>query len=102
MLEVHNEEDLRKINDKFDLIGVNNRNLETFDTHLEKSFDLSNLIPDQFVKVSESGIKDPIHVEQLMDYGFEGFLVGEQFMHSSQPAQECSNFIKSIKPKTLV
>jgi indole-3-glycerol phosphate synthase len=58
---------------------------------------LAALIPNDFVKVSESGIDDPNVVVDLMGFGYEGFLIGEFFMKSHNPGKYCSEFIKAIK-----
>ncbi len=98
LLEVHNEEELQAfICPEVDLLGVNNRNLDTFQTSVETSRQLANSIPDDFVKVSESGINDPQVVSDLMDHGYEGFLIGEYFMQHGLPSSACSTFIKQIK-----
>ncbi|MEQ9008575.1 MAG: indole-3-glycerol phosphate synthase TrpC, partial [Ekhidna sp.] len=77
LLEVHNEEELnRSITNKVDLIGVNNRNLKTFETNVQTSLDLGKKIPSDFVKVSESGLADPEIIKELKKEGFEGFLMG--------------------------
>ncbi|RED97459.1 indole-3-glycerol phosphate synthase TrpC [Marinoscillum furvescens] len=98
LLEVHNEDELqRSINEHVDLLGVNNRNLQTFTTDINTSKELAEKIPSEFVKVSESGINDPEVVVELMKYGFEGFLIGEYFMHKGSPEKACREFVKSIK-----
>lgn len=98
LLEVHNEEELnRSLNENIDLLGVNNRNLQTFETSVEISRMLADKIPDEFVKVSESGLSDPAVVVDLMGYGFEGFLIGENFMKKGSPERACDDFIKQIK-----
>lgn len=98
LLEVHNEEELnRSLNENIDLLGVNNRNLQTFETTIDTSKGLVEKIPNEFVKVSESGISDPKIVVELMGYGYEGFLIGENFMKKGSPEKACSDFIKQIK-----
>lgn len=98
LLEVHNEEELnRSLNEHIDLLGVNNRNLQTFETTIETSKALVSKIPNDFVKVSESGISDPMVVVDLLDHGFEGFLIGESFMRKGSPEKACSDFIKQVK-----
>lgn len=98
LLEVHSEKELQDfICPDVDLLGVNNRNLDTFETTVETSKKLASLIPDDFVKVSESGINDPQVVVDLMDHGFEGFLIGEYFMQHGTPSDACGSFIKQIK-----
>ncbi len=97
LLEVHNQEELeRSITDKVDLIGVNNRNLKTFETNVQTSYDLADQIPSEFVKVSESGIADPETIKQLKQYGYEGFLIGETFMKSGRPEKAAKEFIRQL------
>ena len=99
LLEVHNEEELHKsLMPSLDMLGVNNRNLKTFDVNLETSKKLSTLIPEDFVKVSESGISSPLAIKALRPYGYEGFLIGEQFMKTNDPGESAATFIKQIKP----
>ena len=101
LLEVHNEEELnRSVVGEIDLIGVNNRDLQTFHTSIETSKSLSEKIPSEFVKVAESGISDPQVVADLMEFGFEGFLIGEHFMQYGEPQKACRNFIRSVKSLT--
>lgn len=98
LLEVHSEKELQDfICPEVDLLGVNNRNLDTFETNVETSRQLAKLIPDDFVKVSESGINDPSVVAELMDHGYEGFLIGEYFMQHGTPSAACGAFIKQIR-----
>lgn len=98
LLEVHSEKELQDfICPEVDLLGVNNRNLDTFETTVETSRNLASQIPDDFVKVSESGINDPQVVSDLMDHGFEGFLIGEYFMQHGTPSAACGSFIRQIR-----
>lgn len=102
LLEIHNQEELDKsLMPSLDLIGVNNRNLKTFEVDLANSFGLSEAIPDDFVKISESGIQDPKDVLELRKYGFEGFLIGENFMKTDNPGLSLKNFIAALHPNTL-
>jgi indole-3-glycerol phosphate synthase len=55
------------------------------------------LIPDQFVKISESGISDPAAISKLREAGFRGFLIGETFMKTEDPANACKEFIQQLK-----
>jgi len=97
LLEVHNSEELKKsLHDTVDMLGVNNRNLKTFEVSIEISKELSALIPDQFVKVSESGISSVAAINQLKPFGFEGFLIGEHFMKTEQPGESALNFIQQL------
>lgn len=98
LLEVHNEEELHKsIMPSLDMLGVNNRNLKTFDVSLETSKTLSLLIPDDFVKVSESGISNIEAIKELQPYGYQGFLIGENFMKTDNPGASATEFIKTLE-----
>ncbi|MFX0557286.1 indole-3-glycerol phosphate synthase TrpC [Maribacter sp. CXY002] len=98
LLEVHNEEELHKsIMPSLDMLGVNNRNLKTFEVSLETSKTLSHIIPDDFVKVSESGISSIEAIKDLKDYGFQGFLIGENFMKTDKPGKSATEFINNLK-----
>ena len=98
LYEVHTQEDLDKINDLDNkIIGINNRNLNTFEVDLENSIKLSNQIPNSSLKISESGISDPKIIMGLKEYGFQGFLIGETFMKSENPGEACLEFISQIR-----
>ena len=98
LMEVHNKEELdQHLNDSLDVVGVNNRDLKTFNVSVETSIALAQAIPDKFVKISESGINKPETVIQLMSHGFKGFLIGEYFMSHSRPGAACAEFIQKIK-----
>jgi len=97
LLEVHNADEIRHANDCVDMLGVNNRNLKTFEQSIQVSYDLANLIPDHFVKVSESGISKVETVKELRKVGYRGFLMGENFMKEADPAEALSLFIKTLK-----
>lgn len=96
LLEVRDEEELKSINEFVDAVGVNNRNLKDFTVNVSQSFKLSNLIPSDFVKVSESGIDSAQTIIDLKDAGYNGFLMGETFMKNSRPEIACANFIKEV------
>jgi indole-3-glycerol phosphate synthase len=97
ILEVHTEEELRKLCDEVSLVGVNNRDLKTFVTDLCRAEDLSLKIPKGFVKIAESGIKTPADVIRLRKAGYQGFLIGERFMSQPDPVQACTDFIQQIQ-----
>ncbi|MEX2594379.1 MAG: indole-3-glycerol phosphate synthase TrpC [Anditalea sp.] len=98
LMEVHDESELnRSLNEYLDLVGINNRSLKTFDVSLETSFDLIGKIPPQFVKISESGISVPETLVELKKAGFDGFLIGENFMKSSRPHQAAYNFMNEFR-----
>lgn len=98
LLEVHNEQELGHANDFVDMLGVNNRNLKTFEQSIQTSFDLAALIPDKYVKVSESGISKDETVKQLRAVGYKGFLMGENFMKEENPAATLVKFISCLQP----
>lgn len=94
LCESHNKEELLKsIVPTVDMLGINNRNLKTFDVSIQTSKDLVALIPDEFVKVSESGISSVAAIKELQPYGFEGFLIGENFMKTDNPGESAKEFI---------
>ena len=97
LLEVHNREELdRSICDDLDAIGVNNRNLNDFTVSVQHSLDLVSHIPDRFLKVSESGISDPGTIQQLKNAGFNGILIGENFMKADSPAKAIREFCDKL------
>ncbi|PHS02478.1 MAG: indole-3-glycerol phosphate synthase [Leeuwenhoekiella sp.] len=98
LLEVHNLEELQKsIMPSVDMLGVNNRNLKTFEVSLDISKNLSAEIPDEFVKVSESGISTIEAIKELRPFGYQGFLIGENFMKTDNPGRSAEAFIKELK-----
>lgn len=87
LVEVHDAEEVSKAVDSgAEVIGVNNRNLDTFEVSLDTSLRLSYLLPSQAVRVSESGIYTRADIEVLRGAGFNAFLVGESLMRSRNPA----------------
>jgi len=96
LFEIHNEEELQKLSPHVNVVGVNNRNLATFKVSIENSKSLSDKIPSEFVKISESGISNVSAIQELREYGFKGFLIGENFMKTPDPGQACIDFIKLL------
>ena len=98
LLEVHDQQELEKsIMPSLDLIGVNNRNLKTFEVSLQNSIDLANHIPDDFVKISESGLTTTDDIKLLKNNGFQGFLIGENFMKTDNPGKSLAQFINQLR-----
>jgi len=94
LLEIHNEEELKKsLFPSIDLIGVNNRNLKTFEVSIETSKFLADKIPSEFLKISESGLQHHTQIRELKDYGYQGFLMGEAFMKQSNPGEALKHFL---------
>lgn len=96
LLEMHSEPDLEYAELKPDLCGINNRHLGSFVTDVETSFRLAELLPKDAVKVSESGISDPRTVKALKEAGFDGFLIGENFMKTEAPGLALHQFISAL------
>ena len=96
ILELHAEQELEKIYEKVDVIGVNNRNLQTMQIDIATSRSMAELIPREFIKISESGIEDPLIVLELKQLGYNGFLIGSGFMKYPEPEKACAAFIQQI------
>ncbi len=97
LLEMHSEAELEYAEMEPDLCGINNRNLGSFVTDIENSYRLAELLPQDAVKVSESGISQPQTIRELRQAGFQGFLIGETFMKTSDPGQALADFIQAVK-----
>jgi len=96
LLEIHEESELPSICPDADVIGINNRNLKNFVTDIKHTLDLASRIPEHFVKISESGLSNPETVIQLRQAGFQGFLMGENFMKTNEPGETLREFIGKI------
>ncbi|MFC5413182.1 indole-3-glycerol phosphate synthase TrpC [Larkinella bovis] len=97
LLEVHDEAELAShLTETVDLVGVNNRNLKTFVTDTETSVRLASLIPDSFVKISESGLQQAESILSLQQSGYRGFLIGETFMKTADPAQALEQLLADL------
>ena len=98
LVEIHSFDELKKISSNdIDVIGVNNRNLDTLEVDISNSEKLFDKIPDQFVKISESGISRVESILRLREIGYQGFLIGENFMKTSDPMISAYNFIKKVE-----
>ena len=98
LLEMHGERDFEYAELEPDMYGINNRNLGTFVTDVENSFRLSEMLPKDVCRVSESGISQPQTVLRLREEGgFRGFLMGEQFMKQADPGEALAQFINQLK-----
>ncbi|HEY9048576.1 MAG TPA: indole-3-glycerol phosphate synthase TrpC [Ohtaekwangia sp.] len=102
LLEVHDEEELKQnLEVGADLIGVNNRNLKTFEVSIDVSKRLAPMIPDSVVKVSESGISSADTIIELRKHGYQGFLMGENFMKHSRPERAAMEFMDELRRKSV-
>jgi indole-3-glycerol phosphate synthase len=100
LLEVHNQEELlSNLIKTVDVIGVNNRNLKDFSVDINTSIKLAELIPDHYLKISESGISDVDSILLLKEHGFNGFLIGENFMKTQNPGNTMKEFVEEIESK---
>jgi indole-3-glycerol phosphate synthase len=96
LLEMHAREELDYAEQTPDLCGINNRHLGSFVTDVETSFRLAEDLPHEAVKVSESGLSDPLIVKQLRSAGYRGFLMGEHFMKHADPGAALEAFIQQL------
>ena len=97
LLEIHNEEELEHVCDEVDIVGVNNRNLKTFEVSIDTSVYLGGLIPADKIKISESGISNIETIKELKRHGYKGFLIGENFMKAPDPAIAFAAFAEQLK-----
>jgi indole-3-glycerol phosphate synthase len=97
LLEVHEQNELDKVNQYTNIIGINNRNLRTFEVNTDISEKIAHRIPPGFLRISESGISSPQTIKKLKTEGYHGFLIGEKFMRTSDPVQAFAKFVKELK-----
>ena len=97
LLELHDEQELGHICSEINLVGINNRNLKTFEVDLEQSVRLSEKIGPGLIRIAESGISSVSNIRYLKEHGFQGFLIGELFMKQSDPAAAFREFTGSLK-----
>ena len=96
LLEIHDADELDKVNQYINIIGVNNRNLKTFEVSTQISETIATKIPVGFLKISESGISSPAVITKLRESGYDGFLIGEKFMGTTDPVKTFSEFVKDL------
>jgi indole-3-glycerol phosphate synthase len=101
ILEIHTADELTALCPEVTIVGVNNRDLKTFITDISRAEELSSLIPAGYVKIAESGIRNPEDILRLRNAGYNGFLIGGQFMTQADPAMACADFIRQIPPQPL-
>ena len=99
LFEIHELLELIKMPEAPVLVGVNNRDLRTFEVSLGRSVEAASIIPGDRVKVAESGLQDPESIRFLREHGYRGFLIGETFMKEKDPGEACRDFIEKI-PQT--
>ncbi len=96
LLELHDANELDHVCEEVQLVGINNRSLKTFDVNIERSLRMAAQLPSDKIKVAESGIDDPAQVRLFRDNGYKGFLIGENFMKTNNPALSLKSFIEKI------
>lgn len=101
LLEIHDENELDHLNEFVDVVGINNRDLKTFTVDLDNSIRLSDRLPHNKLRIAESGIRDIETIHFLKAAGFDGFLIGEQFMKTNDPAFAFASFVEQLKKTTL-
>lgn len=99
LLEIHDETELAHISDMVDMVGVNNRNLKTFEVDINTSLRLIDQIPAGKPAIAESGISNVDTIVTLRKAGFSGFLIGENFMKEPHPSVAFADFIDQLKAK---
>ena len=97
IMEIHEKKEINKLNQHIDIVGVNNRDLKSFKVSVNTSLNLSNEIPKELIKISESGIDEPETIISLKNAGYNGFLIGEYFMKHSIPQLACEKLIKRLR-----
>jgi indole-3-glycerol phosphate synthase len=103
LCEVHDPTELdRALDLGFDLIGVNNRNLHTFEVTLQTSLDLVQRIPADVVKVAESGIDAAADIARLRDAGFDAFLIGESLMRAPKPGKALRGLLGNTRSSPAI
>jgi len=96
LLEIHSYEELDMLNEYIQMVGVNNRDLRTFNTDISFSIGLADKLPEHVIRISESGIYSVEDIIQLKRSGYNGFLIGEKFMQTTDPGKACREFIKLL------
>ena len=96
LLELHAEEELEHMCDETELIGINNRNLKTFEVDLARSLKMAQKIPADKIKIAESGIGSASTISLFKENGFQGFLMGENFMKEADPGQAFAKFAQEL------
>lgn len=96
LFEIHRKEELDLLPAGAEIIGVNSRDLSDFSVSRERVLQMAGQLPEDAVKVAESGIDSPTTLLQLRRAGYQGFLIGEGFMREANPAAACRRFIKNV------
>ena len=96
LLELHDEKELDHVCDEIDLVGINNRNLKTFEVDIERSLAMAEKIPAGKLRIAESGISKIENIKLFREHGFKGFLIGEHFMRQEDPGRAFQEFVSEL------
>jgi indole-3-glycerol phosphate synthase len=96
LLEIHDPGEIEMLNEYIDIIGVNNRDLNTFRVDTKISIGMVGKIPAHFIRISESGISSPSILKELREAGYHGFLIGEKFMCTPDPVKTFAEFVRLL------
>ena len=99
LLELHGEDEMDHICHEVSLVGINNRDLKTFQVNIERSLMMADKLKDQKTLIAESGINNVETILLLQQNGFSGFLIGEHFMKQPDPAIAFVHFVQQLKQK---
>jgi indole-3-glycerol phosphate synthase len=97
LLEIHEEKELQHICDETEIVGINNRDLKTFEVDIDRSLKMAEKIPAMKIKVAESGISSVENILLFKQNRFNGFLIGENFMKAEDPAIAFASFVNKLK-----
>jgi len=97
LLELHDEKELAHVCDETELIGINNRNLKTFEVNIEQSLLMAEKISNNKIKIAESGINSVDDIMLFKENGFKGFLIGELFMKEADPTIAFAEFVNTLR-----
>lgn len=97
LLELHAQEELEHVCEETEIVGINNRNLKTFEVDIERSLRMAKQIPADKIKVAESGISSVENILLFKENGFRGFLIGENFMKEENPGLAFKKFTNQLK-----
>lgn len=101
LIEFHDEKNISRLPYDAQLIGINSRNLNSFNVSIDHLAEIAGLLPTSAIKVAESGIKSVSDYHKLKAAGFSGFLIGEYLMKNPDPGSACKSFIDNIR-KTAI
>ena len=96
LLELHAENEIEHVCDEIDLVGINNRNLKTFEVDIERSLAMAEKIPAGKIRIAESGISNIENIKLFREHGFKGFLMGEHFMKQADPGRAFEEFVSQL------